>query len=262
MESNFRYFSEPVLLNANSQTTSKNNNVKFHQHPGPELILIREGFCQIEVNGKTIEGGKGSLIIIPGNMEHNHLNLSEKNTRTYCWFTLSALQMFTVPLVMKIEEDSWIIKWMDDLVKLNQEGSHVLNQLGGGILISILQLLKQLEKPTEKENAKNFILNEAIGFIENDLSKKISVNDLAKMTCLSASQFAAVFKKEVGAGPIAFQQQLRMNLAIELLKDPYIRIAEVALQCGYDNANFFSRLFRKSYNCSPIEWRKQNNVLK
>jgi AraC-like DNA-binding protein len=74
---------------------------------------------------------------------------------------------------------------------------------------------------------------------------------------LSESHLSSLFRKYIGDAPIKYQQKQRMRLACRYLLDPYLTVGQAAKQCGYEDINFFIRIFRKNYNLSPGKWRKQ-----
>jgi len=86
------------------------------------------------------------------------------------------------------------------------------------------------------------------------------VNDLARVAELSPSHLTALFRSHVGCGPLAFVQRQRLERACRMLRNEYVSVAETADACGYADANYFSRLFRQTYQCSPSEWRKQQRA--
>ena len=63
-----------------------------------------------------------------------------------------------------------------------------------------------------------------------------------------------IFKKEIGMSPLEYMTSLRMKNAERLLTTLWMNgcaVSEIAHMCGYANALYFSRVFKKYYGCSP-----------
>jgi AraC-like DNA-binding protein len=70
-----------------------------------------------------------------------------------------------------------------------------------------------------------------------------------------------LFKKEVGQSPLEYTTGLRMKKAELMLASNWTRdysVGEIAQLCGYENALYFSRVFRKHFGCSPSEYAEKS----
>ena len=63
------------------------------------------------------------------------------------------------------------------------------------------------------------------------------------------------FKEVLTQSPSDVIINLRMQKAEYLLKDKSLNISEISYACGFNDPKYFSRLFRKSFDCSPKEYR-------
>lgn len=72
-----------------------------------------------------------------------------------------------------------------------------------------------------------------------------------------------LFKKEVGLSPLEYLTNIRMKKAERLLTQwaAGYTIAEIAEMCGYDNALYFSRVFKKHFQCSPKKFMQDNSAV-
>ena len=98
-----------------------------------------------------------------------------------------------------------------------------------------------------------------IAIIHFSLSQHISVSKLAERLNLNRSYMTALFKRDTGKSIQDYIADVRMGRAIILLQNPDLPINSVAFRCGFDDALYFSRVFKKRYGVSPREWRSQYN---
>jgi len=94
-------------------------------------------------------------------------------------------------------------------------------------------------------------------FIEKNYADPIAVDDLASLAGVSRGYLFRAFKGAFGQSPLAYQQQLRLEAAKTLLRATALRCQEVARRCGYDNSQFFCRLFKRATGHTPSRYRKQ-----
>lgn len=86
--------------------------------------------------------------------------------------------------------------------------------------------------------------------------EELQLEEASRLVGRSASTVSRVFKKVTGRSFKQYQVNYRLELAAaQLLAKPNCPVAEVALEVGYDDALYFSRVFRKQFNCSPSEYR-------
>ena len=67
------------------------------------------------------------------------------------------------------------------------------------------------------------------------------------------------FKKEVGINFNNYLNNIRLQQALALLRNPQILISEIAIETGFQTPAYFSKCFKASFGMSPQEWRNQNN---
>ncbi|HKZ78560.1 MAG TPA: helix-turn-helix transcriptional regulator [Pyrinomonadaceae bacterium] len=74
---------------------------------------------------------------------------------------------------------------------------------------------------------------------------------------MSKFHFHRLFKSATGVSPAHYQNNLRMNLARQLLRETKKSVMDVALDGGYTNPSHFAQLFRREAGLSPSDYRRQ-----
>lgn len=93
-------------------------------------------------------------------------------------------------------------------------------------------------------------------YFQEHYNEDIQIKDYAKSRSMSVSWFLRNFKKFIGQPPAQYLLTIRMNNAVSLLETTDYNVAEISAIIGYDNALYFSRLFKKHKGVSPSEYRR------
>jgi len=84
----------------------------------------------------------------------------------------------------------------------------------------------------------------------------ISVADIARTAHLTPNHFSLVFRRQTGTTFSEFLAEKRFERATEGLKDLRLTIAQVAQQAGFNDPNYFAKVFHKRTGMSPRQWRQ------
>ena len=98
-------------------------------------------------------------------------------------------------------------------------------------------------------------INTAKAAVHENIST-ITPEDLAKATCMSYSKFRKIFKEYTGFAPAQYIQEVRINMAKELLTNTSKSVKEIAFELGYENKEYFFTSFKKVSNMTPVGYRK------
>jgi transcriptional regulator GlxA family with amidase domain len=81
---------------------------------------------------------------------------------------------------------------------------------------------------------------------------------LAQEFGVSYSWFRSRFAAHTGLSPHQYLLQLRLVRARDLLTETDLSVKVIALQTGFEDEHYFSRLFRLKLNLTPSQWRSRN----
>ena len=95
-----------------------------------------------------------------------------------------------------------------------------------------------------------------VDYIEADLSRAFTIEDLAQVAGVSPRHFIRAFRESSGQTPLRFVYSLRLERAKEFLLNPRRTATEVALDCGFSHAQHFSTAFKKATGLTPSDFRK------
>ncbi len=104
-------------------------------------------------------------------------------------------------------------------------------------------------------------LCQVLEFMERHYTEPLYIPDMAKMASMSGSNFYRVFTALLGTSADKYLTRLRLSHAEVLLAGTDLPMSEIAVRSGFTDSNYFSRVFRRSYGCSPRDYRKQKRTL-
>lgn len=96
-----------------------------------------------------------------------------------------------------------------------------------------------------------------VGYIKENISSSISVDFLSNKAYMSKSTFYRAFKRELGLSPQEYILNEKIKRAKKLLENPKNKIASICLETGFQDVNYFIRLFKKMEGVTPNQYRLQ-----
>lgn len=234
----------------------------------PEHILI---FCitgsgWIEINGIRDEVSKNQYMIIPGGAPHKY-GANYKDPWTIYWvhFAGKNAEHFILPYDYPRELSESVNSRFEDRIALFEEIYYSLEEdfsdqnleYSSVLLIHLLGSLKYLSQFRKaKDVYQKDVISNAIVYMKDNMQSKISIENLANHVHLSVSHFCLLFKKKTSHSPIDYLTFLRMQKACSLLDFTSLKINEIAPLVGYEDAYYFTRVFKKVMKKSPLLYRK------
>jgi signal transduction histidine kinase/DNA-binding response OmpR family regulator/ligand-binding sensor domain-containing protein len=111
-----------------------------------------------------------------------------------------------------------------------------------------------------EEKAEHEFVKKVRELVEaNFTNYEFSVEQLCRLVFMSHSQLHRKLEALTGCSPNKFIRIIRLNKAKELLADPSLSIAAIALDCGYNDPGYFARVFKQELGVTPQEWRTAIN---
>jgi YesN/AraC family two-component response regulator len=101
-------------------------------------------------------------------------------------------------------------------------------------------------------------LRKAEQYIWENYTRKISLQEVAEASGLSAPYFSTVFKEEMGENLSSYLNRLRVDKAAAMLTETKLSLSEIAGSCGFEDQSWFSKIFKSYTGISPGRYREQS----
>ena len=217
-----------------------------------QLIYIKSGAMCF---GDTICGA-GTLYLYRPHVPQDY-RVRAENT-TYYWLHFTG-QAFT-KMLADATETALDIGYCEPFIALCRE---IVMQYGnapeesryyiqGRLLATVAAL--PLTKATQKPDA----VDNAITYMNEYYTNRLSNEALAGLCGMSKFHFIRRFTQKTGKTPQKYHTDLLLSKSVTMLTDTNLKVAQIAAALGFDDSLYFSRLFKKAYGISPLEYRKRH----
>jgi AraC-like DNA-binding protein len=143
-----------------------------------------------------------------------------------------------------------------DMARLNRGVATVLSKGVFSVEETLAHVDTALERDRELSQQTQRLVRQAMGYIHQHYTDPISRADLAQHVALSEDYLTACFRKELGITPITYINRFRVHQAQQLLLDTDRTVTEIALDVGFSDSGYFSRVFRREVGQSPSDYRQ------
>ena len=122
------------------------------------------------------------------------------------------------------------------------------------------KLIRYLQSTPEgpiTDNKKLKAMHKMVGFIQQNYTDKISLNEIAAAGLVCRSRCCEMFKEFWDKSPNEYLTEYRIAKSIELFADNALSMTEIALMCGFNGSSYYAETFKKQIGCTPSEYRRK-----
>lgn len=147
------------------------------------------------------------------------------------------------------------VRYADIYKQINQ--LEYLEDIKTDFLYFLNEVLEKLDLTEENE-----IVRKARGYIQANLQGDLRVLEVSRRLGVNADYFSHLFRTETGIRYIDYVNHVRIAFACERLRNSGDRIYEIAEQSGFENTNYFIKVFKKNTGMTPLDYKKSQESIK
>lgn len=230
-----------------------------------QLLYCEKGRGMLKIAGKEMEIGSQSGFYIPANVPHEYYPLEDRwDVRWISCGGAYVEELFGRMDLQVAKVYSLSNTGMLDTV-LDRMRTEESNDPSGGYYMVcsyvdtfITEFCHQAGIIGSREEfadiyEKNYLVLK--DYIEQNYMRDIPLEELSALLCVTPQHLCRIFKKCSYMRPVQYLNQVRLQHAEELLVTSEYPIGQIAQWCGYENANYFGKLFKQQKGMTPTEFR-------
>lgn len=253
----------PYLFHEDIIVTDTKMSANWHRNT--EFLCFIEGEGRVICDGEVYEVRKGDIFVANSNCMHAiH---SDTKVIYHCliidadFCIENGIDVDRVNFNPVINDKDIFDKYITITEEIQTSGDFQNTAIRASLLNFLVGLTRgyiqsiDLHNPgVKKDNVENIKI--ATVYIKFHLSEKLSLDDIAAQSGLSKFHFSREFKRNVGMTTVNYINSLRCEKARKMLDSGSHKIHEVQEMCGFENASYFTRVFKKFCGVTPAEYHK------
>ena len=251
-----------------------------HYHTENEIYYLVSGKRRVFINDTIYTLNKGDLaVILKGNIHRTSYITSDSHERIALMFGNEYLRdiyeeygadfpkrIFEHPIVSIPQPKREYIEELFE--KLGHEYNYgdefsnlIIKTYIQELLLSLIRYQKYNTMSQANVNMADDVIQEAARYISNNYNKNLSLETVAKHINMSATYFSKRFKEATGFGFKEYVINVRLREASKRLLETDEQITEIALNCGFNDSNYFGDVFKRVKGMAPSRYRKNGEFL-
>lgn len=272
----------PLSIREGLLSAYPNHRALCHWHEDIEWVYIRSGQMNYYMNGKRVLLNTGEALMV--NSRQMHYGYSENGQdcdfiRILChpkiFITNSVLyQSYIAPVLsnpsleylhLKPEflEDAEALQLLPEILRIKKEHPAAY-EIEAAALLSLLwcRLLRSHPMMPNEAAAKPkepdlLVQRDMVSYIYSHYSESINLDEIAAAGKVCRNKCCQIFRRYLNQSPIDFLNHYRLEVSCHLLNNTKLSIAEICTACGFNHQSYYSKIFLRTYSCSPRDFRKR-----
>lgn len=269
----------PVVVYEQNVRSEGCANVE-HMHSEAQLSLVTEGSVRFVFSGEEVELKKGDVAVINCSRLHMAKPATDVHGTYLCIkFNPAAIsggneavhKRYVEPFTKYSAADFAVFRYEDtpNISEHIAELASVYAERGAAYEIRLSILLQQIWLEIydvlgkNESNVRSTSYSEKLridmlcDYIHKNYAEKISLDDIANAAHISKGECCRIFKRLFDTTPFQYLVYYRLTRSIELLTGTDYSISEIAQHVGFCSSSYYTKCFRKEYNCVPHKYRQE-----
>ncbi len=231
-----------------------------HYHNSFEIYYLKSGSCNYFIDNRSYDVRVGDIVLIPEGVIHK-TNYDKLIPHTRYLINCSSAYvprgvLPIIPSMMYLYRNSDISSEVEDLLekiaKEYERRDEFRNEALRCLTFELFFLLARNINDCTEVSSGSLFIEETVDYIQKNYMNDISLSDMSHAHSVSPEHLSRTFKKETGFGFSEYITLVRLQKAEYMLRnEPGKSVCEIAYACGFNDSNYFSDKFKRSYGVPP-----------
>lgn len=236
-----------------------------HYHNRFEIYYLTSGKCHFFIDNRSYDLVAGDLVLIPEGVIHKtNYGRDAEQARVVLEFSSRFVPESVrtrLPSMVYLFRNPTVCFEVHEMIRsIDQECRHPDEFTFESVEAKISSLMFFLARNRiigGPSVSKNSMIEDVINYIKGNFAQDVKLSEVAKSYFVSPEHLSRTFKHDTGFGFNEFLSLVRLQHAEHLLKERGAKsISEIAYSCGFNDSNYFSDKFRRTYGISPLKYSK------
>ena len=260
----------PKLLYAGMLRRSAMWREEPHSHRFLEVMFVKSGSGEAVVGEKRYMLASGDILILNARTTHNEFS-SEHDPLEIYFFAAEKIELSGLPkghlvardenaLIHTGEDAGKFAFYFSALAAESQSEAHMAKEMTESLTrATLILILRLLTSDSEQYLKINRLYFKAKTYIDEHFAEISSVEEICRAQHISNCYLTHLFKSYSGTTPLRYLIGKKLELAKTLLKTTTLTVRVISLNCGWEDAAYFSKVFKAREKMTPLEYRAANN---
>lgn len=247
-----------------------------HTHDFCELVMVWRGNGLHILNDRPYRITRGDLFYIRAEDKHSYASVNDLVLQNiiYCPERLK-LNLDWVSHIPGLHGSHWAPHWrigstgmnqarqiMTQLEQESRKDDVLANEMSELLFAQLVVCLKRYRYATDNQNAtqSEALLDRLLTVLAGSLNRPFALDTFCEQQACSERTLRQQFRSQTGMTVNHYLRQLRICHAQYLLQHTEMLIGEVAMQCGFEDSNYFSVVFNREIGVTPGQWRQRSRI--
>jgi len=236
-----------------------------HTHPWAELLFFQTGECEMSVEDKSFRLRRNQLLIIPAATRHAAAPGPGKCRNLMLAIPPGLLSLnfaagfgetiYKRPLRLDLMQAKFVRGVFAKIADEERRADRYSDEMRKSLLLELFVYLARSfgsDPAFEKEAS---LADDITRYLLEHYAEDLNQKDVAQRFYLSRSYLSKIFKAKTGRGFNEYLTHIRIEQAKAMLKTTAMPVTEIAFACGFNDSNYFSKIFKKLEGVTPLNYR-------